>query len=564
MKKRFQFKSVLARMMSGFGLGILLVAIISSLAVTSAFRSNRETREIIDDTLPTLLQTEELTSNLLRRYGLAQNYLLTGSEATAIEFEELSEVSEASEQALVEYYPTDTIVEKVNMANEWTNRMRTEVIEQARNGNRETAIANLGLLEPLTDDLIQSYTEGVEFGENEIMEIGHSIIESGNRSVMIVTVLSVVVIVLSLLIAWATSQSIARPMNLMRDRLQEIADGDLRSEPLNVRMKDEIGQLGHALNATQLQLIRMVHEMSQASESLAANSEELLQSAGEVTSGSQQVAATMQELASGSETQASSAGDLAAQMDSFAKQIEESNSYGAEIEESSRNIKDMALESTQRMAASTEQMNKIEQIIQDAVMKMERLDQQTVEITKMVEVVQSVADQTNLLALNASIEAARAGEQGKGFAVVADEVRKLAEQVSDSVSDITQVVENVQTEAKNVGDSLQNGYKEVEQGTLQVQSTDEALRKIVELIGNTDKMNQRMTGIMNKIYANSGEMNTLIDEVASVSQESAAGVEETSAAVQQIDSSMNEVSASSEHLAELAENLNQLVHQMQI
>src|SRR5690606_30819113 len=104
-----------------------------------------------------------------------------------------------------------------------------------------------------------------------------------------------------------------------------------------------------------------------------------------------------------------------------------------------------------------------DQIVQDAVRKVEGLDEQTQQISKLVSVIQDVAEQTNLLALNASIEAARAGEHGRGFAVVADEVRKLAEQVSASIADITGIVTNIQSESNTVSKSLQEGYKEVEQ-----------------------------------------------------------------------------------------------------
>src|SRR5699024_11327619 len=140
------------------------------------------------------------------------------------------------------------------------------------------------------------------------------------------------------------------------------------------------------------------------------------------------------------------------------------------------------------MEASTEQMNMIDAMMQEAVQKVEGLDLNSQEISKLVLVIQDIAEQTNLLALNAAIEAARAGEHGQGFAVVADEVRKLAEQVADSVSDITGIVERNHQESNIVTESLQAGYKEVEQGTKQIATNSEMLYGI----------NQAVTEMVNK------------------------------------------------------------------
>jgi methyl-accepting chemotaxis protein len=90
-------------------------------------------------------------------------------------------------------------------------------------------------------------------------------------------------------------------------------------------------------------------------------------------------------------------------------------------------------------------------VSQDAVQEAERtravvaeLSNAADSISKVVELINSIADQTNLLALNATIEAARAGEAGKGFAVVASEVKGLAGQTSKAIDDITTQISAVQ------------------------------------------------------------------------------------------------------------------------
>lgn len=84
----------------------------------------------------------------------------------------------------------------------------------------------------------------------------------------------------------------------------------------------------------------------------------------------------------------------------------------------------------------------------------EELEQSSVEITQIVDMITSIADQTNLLALNATIEAARAGDAGKGFAVVANEVKSLARSTSDATGDIANRVGSIQQSVAQVRASM--------------------------------------------------------------------------------------------------------------
>lgn len=360
------------------------------------------------------------------------------------------------------------------------------------------------------------------------------------------------------------SRRVTKNLTKVVEMSNEMAGGNLTVDPVDYDGKDEIGQLASAVNAMGKSLRTMMTHIIDISETLSSQSEELTQSAEEVKAGSEQVASTMEELALGSETQAHNASSLSEKMEIFSVQMEEANTNGEEVVNSSTEVLSKTGEGKQLMNQSVEQMSVIDEIVQDAVSKVQGLDHQTKEVTKLVSIIKDVAEQTNLLALNAAIEAARAGEDGRGFAVVAEEVRKLAEQVSRSVEDITLIVSGIQKESSDVAESLQEGYKEVEKGTHQIKTTGETFETISHQVnGMTDRI-RTVTTNLGTMSANTQEMMASIQEIASLSEEAAAGVEQTSASTQQTSSSMEEVAGSSEQLAKLAQELNGLVRKFQV
>ena len=301
--------------------------------------------------------------------------------------------------------------------------------------------------------------------EVNINEKGQKNISNGESTLMVVINVSILVLILGIVIALIISQKISRPIRTVMDRMNLLTNGDLTQEPLETNLRDETGQLMNATNEMSGHMRELLTKINVVSETVNAQSEELTQSSNEVTIGAEQIAVTMQELAAGAETQANTSSDLSYKMSTFATNVQEANENGQQINQASSEILEMTDKGSQLMASSTKKMIEIDHIVKDSVQKVKDLDSQSQEIFKLVVVIKEVADQTNLLALNAAIEAARAGEHGRGFSVVAEEVRKLAEQTASSVTDITRIVNNIQNGFNVVTESLQDGYKEVEQGT---------------------------------------------------------------------------------------------------
>ncbi|KIL46570.1 hypothetical protein KP77_26970 [Jeotgalibacillus alimentarius] len=440
---------------------------------------------------------------------------------------------------------------------EWesfSNSVRT-ISAFIEEGDYESAMAGIGEAEVLFANTQLRLLELKEHTMAEAEKLKDANNDEFQINRLLIYGFGIVVLLAAIGIGIAMGQSIGGPLKRIASRMELLANGDLTSVPLKLKRKDEIGKLVTATNKMQEDIKAVIDRIAVATNLVSAQSKELTQSANEVREGSEQIAVTMQELASGSEAQATNAGTLSESMDEFAVKIQDTNDQSEEISTRSRHVMTSAEDGSRMMESSVQQMMVIDQVMNEAVAKVKGLDEQTNEITKLVGVIRDIAEQTNLLALNAAIEAARAGEQGKGFAVVADEVRKLAEQVANSVNDITGFVTGIQNESQNVVGSLEKGYEEVNEGTRQIAMTGEKFNEINGSIHEMIQMVDRITGNLADISRSSQTMNASVQEIASISEESAAGIEETAASSEQSLSTMETISASADELAGLAEEL---------
>ncbi|GAE33727.1 methyl-accepting chemotaxis protein [Halalkalibacter akibai] len=565
MKRLLNFKSIRMKVLFGFSQLIVLVLILTVFNVGSIMKVNEQTKDIIEYQLPLLIADERLAFNMAQQTALARGYVIYGDQEYKDLFNEYTDRSLALQEELLATTNSEKVVELVEKSNTWRGIIINEVFPIYDQGDSQGAVDILSSqAQTLGREVMNGFEEMAYTRETLAIEQGHEIINSGQNTLLVTMILSGLVFIIGVTVALITAQVITNPIKVVMNRMNAISTFDLSEKPLDTSSRDEIGQLVMATNRMSENTRNLIDEITGVSKTVTNQSEELTQAANEVKAGSQQTAVTMQELAAGAETQASAALGLANVMESFSTKIQEANEDGEKVKTTSMEVKALTTEGSQLMDSSIKQMKQIDEIVQDSVQKVKGLDAQSQQISTLVSVIKDIAAQTNLLALNAAIEAARAGDHGRGFAVVADEVRKLAEQVTESVTEITTIVGGIQSESTAVANSLESGYEEVKQGIIQIKTTGETFTRINQAVTDMAISMETVSNNLKTISTNNEKMNASIQEMASVSEESAAGIEQTSASAEQVSSSMEEVANNSDELAQLAEKLNVLVQKFKL
>ena len=312
--------------------------------------------------------------------------------------------------------------------------------------------------------------------------------------------------------AIAITRSITRPIQSFMEVLTAAAEGDLRMEAL-VDSKDEIGQLGAALNTMLRQLRQTISQMAQAASSVASGATEL-------SASSDQMSVTTNQIAKGSEIVHATTEQVAAAI----------LQLSASVQQVANNVKASVEQSTRAVAATVDGQRGGQEVASG----MDRIRQATASIARAVGVIQDIARQTNLLSLNAAIEAAKAGANGKGFAVVAEEVRKLAERSRQASAEIEGLI--------------QETHAAVVEGAEAVSTTLGLMERIQESIGT-------MEGMVRQIGVATEEQSSTAGEVARRVEETSREVGQNATATHQLSATVNEVSRTSSELARISEGL---------
>jgi methyl-accepting chemotaxis protein len=358
---------------------------------------------------------------------------------------------------------------------------------------------------------------------------------------------------------------VVNPVNAMRAELEQLSKGeaDLTLQ-IQVRSRDEIGEMGHWFNSFIGRIRAMVLRILENSGHLSEQVQSMTHSTAEVSAMSEDVTTTIQQIAKGAEEQAVKI----AEVNHLMQEVQETMK---EVEKKAHETSSAVDQATQtakvggRMARVTiDKMVELNGIILKNSDMVGHLGTKSQEVGRVVEIISNIAEQTNLLSLNAAIEAARAGEQGRGFAVVAEEIRNLADGSSKAVQEITALVQEMQDETSAVIASMAKSSTEAQVGKEGIHQMENSLDEIVVVIENVVGHSKNITEMINLQAQRFTKIVHSIQDINAVSEESAASTEEVSASTEQQSASMEQVNATFKELAAMSQELKSMVEKFKI
>jgi methyl-accepting chemotaxis protein-1 (serine sensor receptor) len=493
-----------SKLMLGFALLAALVLLVSGLALRSLSRSNDRFSGYLEGVAQRERLATEIRGAATRRGIAARNLVLVTTPAdrdtekalVTRAHDDMAQAVAKLRQALATASDLDgrdrALVDEIERVESQYGPVALAIVGLALDGKRDEAIAKMNAeCRPLLAALLKASNDYIDYerqaSSQRVQQAGA---DYGNDRLLMLAV-SIVAVAAAVLMGWALSNAVTRPLERAVHLAEAVAAGDLRSD-IVVDRHDELGQLLAALRRMNESLVSMVGRVRQSADSIAT--------------ASQEIATGNQDLSSRTEQQASALQQTAASMQQMTTTV-------LQTAESSRQASQLA-------SAATEVAGRGGDVVQRVVATMGEISDSSHKIADIIGVIDGIAFQTNILALNAAVEAARAGEQGRGFAVVAGEVRALAQRSAQAAREIKSLI-NASVEKVEAGGRL----------------VGEAGTTMGDIVGQV----RRMTDLMAEIDASAteqssgiGQVNQAVASIDQGTQQNAALVEESAAAAESL------------------------------
>ncbi|PKQ77880.1 methyl-accepting chemotaxis protein [Aeromonas sobria] len=514
------------KLTAGFAVLGLMVAFIGGFSLLEFSNMNRAAIGFTDSILPAVNRTNDIGDSIseLRRYELALFLVASDPQKRAEYRTTAAQLVERLKQQMIDHDKTiwaQDVEERRTfdiVKADWASYLALhQQVKQLQDSGlmseAQTVFMDQGI--PLYNNLHKSVAELIRINHGYATESRKVVVDSYDSAKLSVTIALVLGLVLVVVLSMVLTRQIRDPLIMLARQAQRIANGELGQGELQQWIRDsrfnrdELGQLGAAINRMQGSLSDLVSEIAG--------------SVSQLSSAVEEVSAISSQSASGMAIQQNEVSQVATAMNEMQSTVNEVARNTTDAMSAAKDASRTSADGSEVVRSSIASIEEVSVKIEQAGTVVQQLEADSANISVVLDVIRDIAGQTNLLALNAAIEAARAGEQGRGFAVVADEVRSLAQRTQDSTAEISKMIELLQSRAAEAGNAMQLSRHQMQESVGLARDAGTSIDTINGAVVRITDMNTLIATATEEQNAVTEELNRNIVNIHNAADENAQG-----------------------------------------